>query len=521
MTDHALRMLRQHRNLAELAAFPFNFDLERARHGEAVRLASGGPLEVLAGDDTGGTYFRCADGSMLYADSEGSAGIIGTSVDEALEIMIALPGWHDYLDLSPADGEEAILACVAETEDDIRESYGIDAERTELRTALGLPERSPVELIGLLHSALLRTEPDHVLLLDAEESLAYNLLDRHPRPPLWEPVLQRGRTDLALLRAGDAAARAAVAGDPVRRRLVLRAAQFDRSDDDLALLRELLPREAESSMTDELRLAAVLVGLHGDPADLTLLNEVRETDFDTYCGLGGIPEPGAGGAELRRWAEDLDASLFGADPADEPQSTWTDLAVAQGLTELARVTLIRRLDALTMNQSLLRRPGAPTRLEPAPLRGLAHDLERLGDLEQALRAQRLYNALQETARDRVSARRDLARLERETGRLVPAARTLAALRDILGVPDDGTLEIPGLDVPGDTSLAHWREVNLGRFVAQEHYALARALADADLVEEARAVLAGADAIRAELRGAAVQGLDDLAAEAVERIGDVG
>ncbi|MFG2884512.1 hypothetical protein ACGFYV_19845 [Streptomyces sp. NPDC048297] len=521
MTDHALRTLRQHRDLAVLAAFPFDFDLDRAAHGhvEDVRLASGGPLEVLAGDDTGGTYFRCADGSVLYADSEGSAGIIGTSVDAALEILIGLPGWHDYLGLPPADGEEAVLACVAETEEEIRESYDIDAERAELRAALGLPERSPVELIGLLHCALLRTEPDHVLLND-EEGMAYRLLDGHPRPPLWEPVLERGRADLALLRAGDAAARAEVAGDPVRRRLVLRAAQFDRSDGDLALLRELLPREAESSMTDELRLAAVLVGLHGDPADLPLLHEVRDTDFDTHCGLGGIPEPGADGAELRRWARDLDASLFGADPADEPESTWTDLAEAQGLTELARVTLIRRLDALTVNQSLLRRPDDPTRLDPAQLHGLAYDLERLGDFEQALRVQRLYSALQETAWDRVSARRDLARLERETGRLVPASRTLAALRGILGVPDDGTLEIPGLDVPGDTSLAHWREVNLGRFVAREHYALARALAGADLVEEARAVLAGADAIRAELRGAAAQGLDGLAAEVAERIGDV-
>jgi hypothetical protein len=268
-------------------------------------------------------------------------------------------------------------------------------------------------------------------------------------------------------------------------------------------------------MTDELRLAAVLVGLHGDPADLPLLHEVRDTDYDTHCGLGGIPEPGADGAELHCWAQDLDASLFGTDPADEPQSTWTDLAEAQGLTELARVTLIRRLDDLTLNQALLRRPGAPTRLDPAPLHGLAYDLERLGDLEQALRAQRLYSALQETAWGHVSARQNLARLERETGRLVPAARTLAALRDILGVPREAVL-----DIPGDASLAHWREVNLGRFVAQEHYALARALADADLVEEARAVLAGANAIRAELRGAAVKGLDDLAAEVVERIGDV-
>ncbi|MGW2488928.1 hypothetical protein ACWCV9_17185 [Streptomyces sp. NPDC001606] len=501
MSDRLLRQLRRHRHLAELAAFPFGFDLDRAARGhvEPVRLASGGPLEVLAGDDTGGTFFRCPDGSVLYADSEGGAGIVGSSVDEALEILIGLPGWPDHLDLSPADGAETILARVAETEEELRECYGIDAERAELRAALGLPERSPVELVGMLHAALLRTEPEHVLL-NAEEGLAYQLLDGHPRPPLWERVLAEGRAGLARLRAGDTA----VAGDPVRRRLVLRAAQFDRADGDLPLLRLLLRREAESSMTDELRLAAVLVGLHGDPADLPLLHEVRETDFDTWCGLGGIPEPDADGAALRRWAEGLDASLFGTDPADEPESTWTDLAAAQGLTELARVALIRRLDAIELNQSLLRRPGDPTALDPSPLAALAFDFEHLGDLDQALRAQRLYAALRDSAWDRVSALHDQARLERATGRLVPAARSLARLREIL-------------TAPGDDSLGYWREVNLGRYLAQEHYALVRALADADLLAEARAALAGGGAIRAELRGAARAGLDETAAEAAEHI----
>ena len=37
----------------------------------------------------------------------------------------------------------------------------------------------------MLHAALLRTEPDF-LLLNAEEGCAYDLLDPHPRPPLWE-----------------------------------------------------------------------------------------------------------------------------------------------------------------------------------------------------------------------------------------------------------------------------------------------------------------------------------------------
>lgn len=506
MTDRALRLLRQDRRLAELAAFPFDFDLDRAAHGhghvEDVRLASGGPLETVAGDDTGGTYFVCSDGSVLYADSEGAAGIIGSSVDEALELVIGLPGWRGYAHLSPDDGAEKILACVAETEDEIREYYGIDEERAELRAALGFPERSPVELVGRLRAALLRTEPDFVLL-NADEGCAYGRMGP-AGPPLWEPVLAAGRADLACLREGDRTAWRDVAKDAIRRRITLRAAQFDRAEDDLELLRHLLRHETQSSMTDELRLAAVLVGLRGDTADLPLLLEARETDFDTACGLSGMPEPGASSDELQQWARALDESMFGTDPSDEPVFTWTDLARDQGMTDLARVTLIRELDAIFMDQSRLRRPEAPGTLATARLSRLAHDFEELGDLPQALRAQRLYAALQETAWERASARRTLARLEREAGRLPQAADSLAAVRDALATP-------------GDDSLRYWKQVNLGRFIAEEHYRLTLALADAGLPEEARALLAAADAILGGLSENAANGVRKLAEQTAARV----
>jgi NTP pyrophosphatase (non-canonical NTP hydrolase) len=490
MTDHALRLLRENPRLAELAAFPFHFDLDRADHVEEVRLASDGPLEPIAGDDTGGTYFVCADGSVLYADSEGSAGIIGDSVDGALEVLVGLPGWHDYVGLAPGDGAEKILAEVADMEDEIRECYGIDAERAELRAALGLPERSPVELIGMLHSALLRTEPDF-LLLNGVEGCAYSLLDRHPRPPLRETVLERGRADLALLREGTSWDE--VARDRGRRALALRAAQYDRRDTDLALLRHLLKHEAEASMTDELRLAAVLVGLHGLPEDLPLLFEVRETTYDTWCGLGGMPEPGASGDELREWARDLDHSLFGTDPSDEPLLTWTGLALEQGRDELARAALIRLLDDIDLGGC--RYDGMPPeRRDAHPLRALPYAFEELGDSFQALRAQRLYSRLQDTAQDRVSALLTLARMEREEHQLREAMSTLARLRDTLAKPADDTLR-------------HWRGTNLGAYIVEEHHEVVRAAsADASLAEDVREVTAAAAALLAELSETARAGV---------------
>ncbi|MGW7269938.1 hypothetical protein ACWGH5_05430 [Streptomyces sp. NPDC054864] len=397
MTERALRLLRQDPRLAELAAFPFAFDLSRADHVEEVRLASGGPLEPIAGDDSGGTYFVCGDGSVLYADSEGSAGTIGDSVDEALEILVGLPGWQDYVGLSPTDGEARILAEIADTEGDFREDCvpDLDERRTELRRALGLPERSPVQLVARLHAALLRTEPDH-LLLNAVEHLAYRRLDPHPRPPLWEQVLAKGRTDLALLRTGDRAVRDGIAGNRGRRVAVLRAAQYDRRNTDHTLRRHLLKHEADASMSDELRLAVVLVGLQCLPEDLPLLREVHETTYDTWCGLGGLPEEAG---EVREWARSFDDSNYGVDPDDEPECTWLELAREQGMVEQARAYLIRELDAT-----------GPSRPQLAFLR---EEFELLGDYTQAIRAQRLLHSLQDTDRGRATADALLAELERK------------------------------------------------------------------------------------------------------------
>ncbi|MCX5330614.1 MULTISPECIES: hypothetical protein [unclassified Streptomyces] len=261
MTDHALRLLRENPRLAALAEFPFDFSLDRAEygHGEPVRLVSGGSLEVVAGDAGGGTYFVCEDGSVLYADSEGSAGLVGSGFDEAFEIMIGLGGEDDL------DEEE-------------EEYYGYEAARAELRAALGFPERSREALEALLDAAQARTWPDF-LLLNAEEGCAYELIGPPP-PPLWERV----------------------------------------------------------------------------------------------------PVPGG----------------FEGDPASEPLYTWTDLALAQGRTNLARAALIQRFDAIYLDQGLLRRTDDPTRLDTAELTLLADNLERVGEPLPAERARRLHAALRET-----------------------------------------------------------------------------------------------------------------------------
>ncbi|MFE0101949.1 hypothetical protein [Streptomyces sp. NPDC059009] len=411
MNDHALRRLRQDRHLAELAAFPFNFDLDRADHVEPVRLASGGPLEPIAGDDTGGTYFVCADGAVLYADSEGSAGVVGLSVDEAIELTIGTLGWEDWAGFPPgasADEEADLLAGIAETDADIREMYApeLDAQRAELRAALGFPDRPVTELVRRLHTALLTTEPDH-LLLNAEEGVAYERLDPYPRPALWEQVLAPGHADLAAMRSGRAAWDAVVA-DPVRLLTTLRAAQYDRRDTDLPLLRHLLRHQARTcAMSDDLRLAVVLVGLHGRKEDLPLLKEVHETTYDTWCGLAGLPDRAD---QVRTWAQESDASNHGTDPADEGEGTWLELAREQGRPEVARVHLIRELDVQDRRAYRIASGRTGTSPSSPRLRELMEELTALGDYTQAIRAQRLHLTLQDAEHNAAAARANLERL---------------------------------------------------------------------------------------------------------------
>ncbi|MDH6131526.1 hypothetical protein P3T37_000895 [Kitasatospora sp. MAA4] len=489
MTGHhrVLQLLRERPDLAGLAAYPFNFDIARDEHVEAVRLASGAGLVAVAGDDTGGTFFVCAGGEVLYAGSEGEAGLVADSVDEALEVLIGLPGWHDYTGLDPHADDATLAATATDTEDDLHEYYGpdLDADRSALLAALGLRELPQPQLIRRLHQALLRTEPDF-LLLNAQEGCAYTLLDRLPRPPLWQTVLEPGRTDLALLRT-DRTRWSEVAGGAAPRATALRAAQYDRRATDLPFLRVLLQHEAhEHGATEELRLAAVLVGLHGQEQDHQLLRTLREANVDTHYLLGGFPDTTA---ELTSWAAEFDESNHGMDPGDEPELTWAELARRQGRTELARTALLRLLDDAGPRDAAL-------------LAGLAGELARLGDFTQAARARHLHASLQDDPAHRGAALVDLASLQRRAGDIEAAWRSLQrAVAALDGPPPPPPTDQLALDLnlpePQRPTLT-WRALGLGLRVTEEHFRIAHEAATICLPAVARAALAAGAALLPEL-----------------------
>lgn len=165
--DALLGVIRRDPELAGLLWRTCEFSLTRSGHNGGVSLSSGEALQAIAGDFTGGTFFLCgrdrARRPVLYASSEGQAGLIGRSLADALEIMIGLPSWHDCLGYS-GDGDLAAMQSAADHlgQDEQRESPEADARRARLAQALSLDLRTVPELLARLRDAVVSTTPDFV-----------------------------------------------------------------------------------------------------------------------------------------------------------------------------------------------------------------------------------------------------------------------------------------------------------------------------------------------------------------------
>ncbi|MCB5183468.1 hypothetical protein [Streptomyces antimicrobicus] len=454
--DRSLHLLRARPDLAALAAYPFGFDIERAYHVEEVELASGASLTPIAGTDTGGTYFLCEGGEVLHAGSEGEYALVGDSVDEALEHLVGLPAglWYERID--PALSGPELAALVAEGDEEEQEYYegSLADDRARLLAGLGLRQLPVAELAERVTRALLRTEPEF-LLLNAAEGGVYRLSPDLPRPPIWETVLAPGRADLNRMRA-DEDCWAEVLADDGRRATVAGAARFDRRKADLPLLRALLRRTAEEDGTWDFLQAAVLVGVHGDPADHALVRALLEAEPHQRAAVDGLgfPEDAAG---WEAWARAVDEAEFGDAPDRVPELDWARLAAFQGQEQLARATFLKLLAGAGPADGSL-------------LRALGPELAELGEFRHAARAWRWYASLQDEPGDRVAALLHAAELERRAGRPEAAWDSLHRAATVL---TDGL----GPHFPPPT-----RPVTQDQLAAvrEEHTALAHAAERAEL-----------------------------------------
>ncbi|MEU5894356.1 hypothetical protein ABZ835_47410 [Streptomyces sp. NPDC047461] len=148
----------------------FGFDIHRKHYGEGFRLASGAPLEVIAGESAGGAYFLCAEQNgrrpVVFASSEGQGGLLADDLAEALEIIIGLE-WRDCLTFS-GGGDVEIMQISAQHLERSRGKHnaGIGYEAAQVAAALSLRTVPVADLVVRLHAAASKTEPDYVVIYD-------------------------------------------------------------------------------------------------------------------------------------------------------------------------------------------------------------------------------------------------------------------------------------------------------------------------------------------------------------------
>ena len=147
---------------AELLATVFDFDLDRTEHVEPVWPSWDGELRPVAGDAAGGTFYVCG-GPVLYASSEGAAGVLAADPTAALQLVIGVPTWHDVVTRVP--DLDAMRATFESTLPEFL-SYEPDLDRrqAEVSAELGL-DRVPVdELLVRLRSSVTDLSPRFRLL---------------------------------------------------------------------------------------------------------------------------------------------------------------------------------------------------------------------------------------------------------------------------------------------------------------------------------------------------------------------
>ncbi|WP_028803767.1 hypothetical protein [Streptomyces sp. 142MFCol3.1] len=168
--DHLLDLIQSMPDIHGLLRGSFEFDIHRRECGDGLRLATGAPLEPIAGDSTGGAYFLCAEEggrrAVVFASSEGAGGLIADDLASALEIIIGL-GWQDCLGFSGGGDLDVMQASAQHLEKHpARADPEIAEERARVAAALSLRVLPVPDLVIRLHAAASRTEPNYVVTSD-------------------------------------------------------------------------------------------------------------------------------------------------------------------------------------------------------------------------------------------------------------------------------------------------------------------------------------------------------------------
>ncbi|MCX5318080.1 hypothetical protein [Streptomyces sp. NBC_00154] len=169
-----LQRIDENRELSALLADAFEFDVRRKMGSESPRLASGLPLEGIAGDFTGGMFYLCGTTDnprpVLYASSEGDAGIIATDLSEALALVVGFPYWRDSLKYSAGGDLDAMESATAFLcRDMIVNRPAIGTEQSWTAESLCVPLETPSVLVARLRAAVKSAGPDFAFIDETGE----------------------------------------------------------------------------------------------------------------------------------------------------------------------------------------------------------------------------------------------------------------------------------------------------------------------------------------------------------------
>ncbi|MFD7757553.1 hypothetical protein [Streptomyces sp. NPDC059757] len=169
-SDRLLDLIQTTPEIDLLLRSSFGFDIHRKHNGDDLRLASGAPLEVIAGEFAGGAYFLCAVENgrrpVVFASSEGEGGLLADDLADALEIIIGLE-WRDCLSFS-GGGDVEVMQVSAQHLERSRGKHNpdIDNEAARVAAALSLRIVPVTDLVIRLQAAASKTEPDYVVTDD-------------------------------------------------------------------------------------------------------------------------------------------------------------------------------------------------------------------------------------------------------------------------------------------------------------------------------------------------------------------
>ena len=111
-------------------------------------------LVPLAGEGTGGLYaMLAASGEILFVDSEGSGGIIASSLTALLELILSHPYWQDLLKFSGGGDLAEMRRTASFAATDYYACYPEAAAACQ-RMSKRLGISTPGDPIGLLHKSV-------------------------------------------------------------------------------------------------------------------------------------------------------------------------------------------------------------------------------------------------------------------------------------------------------------------------------------------------------------------------------